>query len=509
MAADPNSILAITQPKLEIKRISHTDIDKLNPGMNPDRPNNAGLATSLGYIAPYIEIDNYIIHQSNVYSVSIQQNGFLPEITVSFLDSTGAFSGRYFPKTNPIMKVYIKSLSPALKPVRSDYLITNISSSEIGNSYTSKNYTDTLYTVSGKLYIPGIYGNSIQSIPNKKSWEALKHIADGLKIGFATNETDTDDLMTWINPNDTVENFIQNICSRAYKNEKSFFGCFIDINYILNFINYEKALSKDTKIMEAPVDSNIFQLSDTGSINPNVTKDNKAPNTNLEQVILRSSMKSAGTGFNIVYYSMYSEHGQILSSQAFRKSIIWHDRKYYLENKQELEFYLEPLSAKTLDVPDAVYQKPKLSTFEKEQVIRWVGVDYNNSHKNYKFSRLLNYHNLDELSKNYLIVKIPGVVQSIYRGGKVMVIIDRLADPQADGVTVDSKFGTQADKAIRNQEETDLYTSGPYVVKDITYTFDGSPMVSELRYYTELVLVRREWVELGDDNKLQSEITKQ
>jgi hypothetical protein len=83
-----------------------------------------------------------------------------------------------------------------------------------------------------------------------------------------------------------------------------------------------------------------------------------------------------------------------------------------------------------------------------------------------------------------------------------------LADANITGITADSKFGTNSSNLTDNQEEIDLYASGPYVVKDIMYGFDSSPIVSELRYYTELVLVRREWVELGDGNKLQSEITK-
>lgn len=507
MASDPNSILAILQPKLEIRRISHTDYGSLDPAQDPDRQNNAGLATSLGYIAPYVEIDNYILQQDRILSVSIDQSGFLPQISISFIDYTGAFSGRYFPKTNPIMKVYIKSLSPAVKPVRSDYLITSISSSEMGNSFTSENYTQTIYTASGTLYIPGIYGNFIQSIPNKTSWEALKYIADSLKIGFATNETATNDKMTWINPNGTVDNFIKNIVSRAYKDEKSFFDCFIDINYILNFVNYEKSLSKLTKVMQAPVDSNSTQLRDMGSIDLAVSKDTKPKTSDMIEVVLTSSMKSAGQGFHIVYYAMHSEHGEILANQSFRKSVMWHDRSYYLTNKKEIEFYIEPLSEKTIDSTETVYQKPKLDTFDKEKVTRWIGVDYNNSHTNYKFARLLNHHNLTELNKNYLVVKLPGVVQSIYRGGKVQVIIDRLADASREGISADSKITADTNALINNQEELDLYTSGPYVVKDITYSFNNMPDVSELRYYTELTLVRREWIELGDGNIIQSEKT--
>ena len=184
---------------------------------------------------------------------------------------------------------------------------------------------------------------------------------------------------------------------------------------------------------------------------------------------------------------------------------MWHDRNLYLKNKQPINHYIEPLSEKTIDSKDTIYQKPRLSTFSKEQTTRWVGVDYNNGHGNYKFARLLNSHNIDELGKNYLVVKLPGVTQAIYRGGKVDVMIKILASNEIDAIAPDSKFG-QPDNAILGAEEvTDVYLTGPYVVKDIIYEFNGSPESSEFKYSTELVLVRREWIEIGNDNKLESE----
>jgi|LauGreDrversion4_2_1035121.scaffolds.fasta_scaffold08256_4 hypothetical protein len=509
MAVDPNSILAITQPNLEIRRISHInpiDIEsEIGVEVARDRSNNANAETITGLVTPYVEIDNYIVPQDRLVSLSINQSGFLPELTLSFMDTTGVFSGMYFPRTNPILKLYIKALSPALKPIRSDYLITNIVSSELSTLYTGEGRIESIYTITAKLYVPGIYGNTVQSIPNKKSWEALKQLADHLKLGFATNETSTDDAMTWINPNGTIENFIQDICSRAYKNEKSFFGCFIDTNYILNFVNYEKALSKETKIMQTVGDGNESQYSATNSINKTESKDDKPKETLLIDVLLSSSIKDNRTGFHIAHYAMYSNHGEVLSKQSFRKSIMWHDRNFYLQNKQPINHYIEPLSEKTIDSKDTIYQKPRLSTFSKEQTTRWVGVDYNNGHGNYKFARLLNSHNIDELGKNYLVVKLPGVTQAIYRGGKVDVMIKRLASSEIDAIAPDSKFG-QPDNAILGAEEvTDVYLTGPYVVKDIIYEFNGSPESSEFKYSTELVLVRREWIEISNDNKLESE----
>ena len=335
MALDPNSILAITQPNLEIRRISHVNPESFESEseVTTDRANNANIQTVTGLIAPYVEIDNYVVPQNRLVSLSINQNGFLPELTLSVIDNTGVFSGMYFPRTNPILKLYIKSLSPAIKPIRSDYLITNIVSSELSTLYTGAGRIESIYTITAKLYVPGIYGNTVQSIPKKKSWEALKSLADHLKLGFATNETSTDDLMTWINPNGTIETFIQDICARAYKNEKSFFGCFIDTNYILNFVNYEKALSKETKVMQTAGDGMESQYSAVNSVSKTESKDDKPKDTELIDVLLSSSITDTHSGFNIAHYAMYSNHGEVLSKQSFRKSITWHDRKFYLENK--------------------------------------------------------------------------------------------------------------------------------------------------------------------------------
>lgn len=507
--ADPNAILAITQPKLSIRKISHWDKEPFNDPYNPGRIKNEKIQNTVGFLAPYVEIDNYIIPIDKIISLSINQSGFLPELTISFIENNGLFSGMYFPRTNPILKLYIKSLSQAIKPIRSDYLITNVTSSEYSTIYDQGNRIESIYTVSAKMYIPGIYGNTVKSISKKKSWEALKQIADELQLGFATNETSTNDEMTWINPNDTVENFIKSICSRAYKDEKSFFDCFIDVNYILNFINYEKAIGKETKVMMVPGDAIQSQYSSYNSSDDITEKkvEEAGQESNMIPITLSSSIRRTHTGLHIAYYSMHSEHGEVLANQNFRKSILWHERKFWTDNKQIINHFIEPLSEKTMEAKDATYQKPKLANFDKEQTIRWAGIDYNNSHLNYKFSRLLNKHNLDELTKNYLVVKLPGLSQSIYRGGKLLVMIKRLVTPEKSGFSSDARY-EQSDMAkLGSEEMIDVYLSGPYVVKDINYEFNAAPESSELRYSTELILVRREWVDLLEDNLIESEKT--
>ena len=112
---------------------------------------------------------------------------------------------------------------------------------------------------------------------------------------------------------------------------------------------------------------------------------------------------------------------------------------------------------------------------------------------------------MSELEKNYLVVKLPGVTQAIYRGGKVDVLIKRQLSGEADAVAPDSNFEQPVTSIKGSGEVIDLYLTGPYIVKDIVYEFNGSPEASEFKYSTELILVRREWLEISDDNKLDSE----
>ena len=71
----------------------------------------------------------------------------------------------------------------------------------------------------------------------------------------------------------------------------------------------------------------------------------------------------------------------------------------------------------------------------------------------------------------------------------------------------DENFGPQHRAKTGQVEELDLYLSGPYVVKQVKYVYNSFASTSELRYSTELILVRREWVEIAEANKLNSEKT--
>jgi hypothetical protein len=509
----PSALATIFQPTLEINTLAIPDIKGLNAdsgGRSADSAKSGqDVANTAGAFVPYAEIDNYRIMMRDFISLTIYQNGFLPEVTLSFIDKSGSFSGRYFPRRNPLLKLYVKSNNPETKMIRGDYLIESVTGSPTNNTYTS-NTQENIYTITGSLFIPGLYGDTIKSLPKLKSIDALKKIAQELKLGFATNEESTNDEMTWINPNTTVANFIKNITDRAYKNETSFFTSFIDVNYILNFINIEKVLNAETKVFQYAVEGDVTSQTNLSNLDDATTRDKKEKRYEFFDVELNSSRKRSGSALNIIEYSMYSNHGEVLSTQAYKKQINWHDRAEYLNTGKYLSFYHEPLSKTEVTNNQVLYQKPKLDNFiDKELSSRWLGVDYNNAHTNYKFSKLLNLHNLSELTKNYLVVKIPSMNQNVIRGVKVRVLIKNLKDADDPrNMQSDDNVPVTVDSSDNTKEVYDYYLSGLYYVKDIIYEYDVFAELENAKMATTLILAKREWLEVKPDSYLETERLK-
>jgi hypothetical protein len=207
---------------------------------------------------------------------------------------------------------------------------------------------------------------------------------------------------------------------------------------------------------------------------------------------------------------MYSNHGEVLSTQAYKKQINWHDRAEYLNTGKYLSFYHEPLSKREVVNNQVLYQKPMLNNFtEGEQSARWLGIDYNNGHTNYKFAKLLNLHNLTELTKNYLVVKIPSMNQNVIRGVKVRVVIKNLKsadDPR--NMQTDDNIKEVPGAEATTQESYDYYLSGLYYVKDVIYEYDALSELDNTKMSTTLVLAKREWLDVKPDSYLETERLK-
>jgi len=105
----PSALATIFQPTLEINTLAIPDIKGLNADSGGSSADSAksgqDVANTAGAFVPYAEIDNYRIMMRDFISLTIYQNGFLPEVTLSFIDKSGSFSGRYFPRKKSSFKI--------------------------------------------------------------------------------------------------------------------------------------------------------------------------------------------------------------------------------------------------------------------------------------------------------------------------------------------------------------------------------------------------------------------
>ena len=238
-----DKILIRSSPKITPTKISVPDMDNVK-GADQGKAyavdeNVEGHASRRGSMTPIVQIGGLRIPEKMVKSLSIWQNGLLPEISVSLIDIDGVFGAGLYPVADILISVFIRSQNEQLKSLSADYLITSISSVVVPHSNM------TVYTLVGELHVPKINGMYSKSYKNMTSLEALKKVADDLQLGFADNQPEnTNDKMTWLMPNYTYKSFINHIKKIAYRDDSNFFDCFIDRYYILNFINVEKCFHR-------------------------------------------------------------------------------------------------------------------------------------------------------------------------------------------------------------------------------------------------------------------------
>ena len=302
MAID--KILIESLPKIATNAIVFRDTDHYT---NPDGSQafdpvgrESGYSSQRASLAPIVYVGNSKIPVSMVRSLTVWQRDLLPTISLTIVEDGSIFSAGAFPTANTIISIYLASRVKGLKGLGGDYLITSVSSMSIPGSMT------VIYTLSGELYVPKLNGNFSKAYSKKSSRDVLKAVADDLGLGFAHNQQEnTRDEMTWLMPNYSYKSFINHIKKMTYLNDDSFFDCFIDRYYTLNFINVEKMFSQDkdldkglAAIAQKSLDLRKVDLSKEEELDP------------LEiDILLTNNVTAKGSEFYITNYGRISHHG--------------------------------------------------------------------------------------------------------------------------------------------------------------------------------------------------------
>jgi hypothetical protein len=474
-----NQVLVEFAPKITPTKIEMLDHETKDAQVKALDPSSSGHDKQRGKKFPFVSIGGFSIPESDLLSFNLFQNDFLPNVNISFIDSAKIFTSEGFPTTNPIVSVFVAPTNKLLKSIAGDYLITNIRSVTMPDGRIRYDYV-------GELYVPKLNTNKSIAYSKMTSVDAMRAIAKDLQLGFATNENQTSDTMTWINPNLSYKTFIQKIADRAYTNEKSFYQVFIDRGYVLNFINVEKQYSRDQE-----VDVTYLGMNTREDIDDERT-DDISKNDSLMEVpmVLTYSKASKADDMKILDYSPISENGSVLMTESFRKRINW-----YRHNDGKLDFFIEPLSDLKPE-GGKVHQTPILPEFTEEDIIKWIGIDYNNAHENYKFARVINMHNEKELYKNQLKVTLNGANFSVPRGSRVRVVILRESSENIfTGAAAGANYLEEKSEYSNDvkDESIDKNLSDFYYVKEVVVRYRKDNSTKPI-YTTEMILSKRNWL---------------
>jgi len=521
MSATEFNILTITEPAIELEpfEIADSESDKENAEGPKNLPESS---TFMGDTYPAIRINSYDFNKRDIASFELELNDFIPRLRVTVEDNNGLFTINSYPKDGDCLMLLIKSKDEDLyKPIRMDFDILSVDSPPVGRAEesgamlsdnSSEDVEDTdapmppdppTFTFECRAKIPKILAEKCQSLGDDTSFNHLNTIADELQLGFASNETDTDDSMIRLQAFDTYEKFIKDTADTCYMDENSFFECYIDPYYYLNFVNVNKQFSgaEDLEDTLASFEKDMTGIQDI---------DNDGVNKQEARLMLTNLQKgSAGTSRYVERYSMINNAGAVFLLNGYKRTA-----QYYSEDDEAfLSFDVDPFT--TEDVADDDHPlkgNPNETRFEDEVKFKYLGKhtdkeNEGNAHLNYHYAMIQNLQNNEELDKLKVVVELPTANMALYRFQRVPFMcyeeVPKRIEKQKkleekaeeNGASRSNKRGDKGDAnperpgPKQGQPKLNEFMTGMYVIGEIVYMYSNDMQTMRQR----LTLLRRDW----------------
>ena len=442
------------------------------------------LIGSQGAVYPIIEINGFRIGEDIIKVFELRNEKRLPEIVLTFKDSSGLFGSKPLPKDGDLVNVYIRSMNVNLKPVRADFLIYRV----ISDKSKDSSGNNSNFTIYGKMYIPTINASHNLSYGQMTSLEVFMEIANSLGLGLVTNVVieDMKDKMNWLNPNATVLEFMEFVCEHAYSTDSTFFDFWIDWYYCINFVNLDTMFAIAEK---EEVPAGIDYLVGTGDYN----KDGKI-NYVLSPNILTNFPSMNGSGNFVTNQQKINRSGSIVEKEGYVKNLIMFD----YTSGTFVNFDFQTTVTETNDPKIPLKGRPHEDTYKEERKHTWAGWNYqgedNNTHSFYKEASYQNRINNTNTKKMELICDLDKVNLNFYRGQRVPVLLFVVDDPVKVRQTAWEKDGIPNSSGL----SVDRSLTGNYIIGRINIIFKNSianmrKIGNNLSMYQEICLIRREW----------------
>lgn len=476
MPNEKQLIRALTEPTIILDDI-RSFTDETSADEDTQNPVTAvKTVKQMGGVAPAIQILSKVFTGEEITSMEIEMGNGLPTCSAKFLIMDKSFFSRSYPKDGDVMSVFIRAKDDVFKPIRNDYIITNVS---VSNSEGGNEDAYESMSVSGELHVPGY--KAIKCFSKKgTSFKTLMQTATDLKLGFATNEVDTADEQNWICPFERPLDFIADVTNSAWKDENSFFHSCIDVYYYLNFVNVEPLFGDETEI-EA---SMLIDLISNDYGNDNVQA------KQVGRTIISNWDDMSSTPFYIKKYSLFNNSAGVNLRNGYKRYISYYDALL----KEPQFVFVDPKTTEGAEKDKMLMKGRPNENFYKDQVqSNWFGVQYGdngeNCHEKYNIAKVQNYQNLVHLQKMGLDVTLQSfnpnlrILQSI----PLIITIKRDATRKVANTPIDENNPQDGVDVMEAPFVIDKTISGYYVIWGITYKFKKGEFRQDLK------LVRREW----------------
>lgn len=424
-----------------------------------------------GSFSPVIKINDALFQDTQIDNFRLSYKRILPELSVWILDKSGMFtSHKTIPKDGDIVSIYLKSEIKEIKPIRQDFRIIDVHKLPGGDP----NGDSGTYVISAILHID--INNSDEEYIESTSTGVLQKIAKDMKIGYATNEPNTDDKMVWIRPMEDRLWFINHVIGKSYKTDDTFFSCFIDQWYYMCFVEMNKKM-KAKELDKA----SIAYLSGTDYATDDPSQKEKMVGS---EILLSNSPIIQSTPLHIAEFKPFNDTGKFWSNHGYMKELLYYRKK----EKEGTQYKIDTLIGEVANDEKVLRGR---ADEDHTNVRRYVtpGTQMNdNVHKNYRHATEQNEFNMDNISKMGLRVSTSIPNMNIQRYDTIPVFIfntTNVIKAQADNQT-----GVIPPNSTNSSNTIDLVLSGFYVVADVAYVYGQSTG----KYHTEYTLIRREWV---------------
>lgn len=356
------------------------------------------------------KFDGTNIDPQDINYVKLFNNKFLPEIELSCYDSKGILFNDLYPfDHDTLLCIFVKSNSENTMPIRMDFRVTEYETTKSGD------YSQLKYLIKGILNVDELHYTKFEAYDDT-SFNVLKKLALNFNLGFATNISNSNDKMKWINPAIPYLEFINNVSKHSYISDDSFIWTFIDFYYNLNYVDIQKEMIEFNK--------------DEESMGTDKKFDKDAEEKNVSQYLTNNIAFNMSNKY-IFKFNLVNQSLKTNLNTGYNAASRWYNSKNFTVYKEKLKELQNDQTKLSKGEGDTLIQLiDKDSDISKNNFKKsYLGkLDPDNCHEKYCYAEVLNDYNIFNMDKMKMQIYLRQINFDIKRFQNIKVEIWNIGD---------------------------------------------------------------------------------